>query len=66
MLYEKELKLKYITDNRGRKRSVILSIKKFNEIIEDLEDLAAAAERKEETTLSNTKLIQELKKDEII
>lgn len=30
---------KYITDNKGKKISVVLPIKDFNAIIEDLEDL---------------------------
>ena len=33
----------YITDEKGKKKSVILSISKFQELIKDIEDLATAA-----------------------
>ncbi len=38
----------YITDENGNKKAVILSISDFQELIEDLEDLAAIAERRDE------------------
>ncbi|MDR9402401.1 MAG: hypothetical protein RI580_03080 [Halothece sp. Uz-M2-17] len=56
----------YITDQQGKKKSVILPISEFEELIEDMEDLAAVAERKEETTTSHEDLIAELKEDGFI
>jgi len=38
----------YITDENGEKKSVILPISEFEELIEDIEDLATVAERREE------------------
>ena len=61
MLNVKEIKMKYITDKKGRKRSVILPIKQFEELMEDLEDLAIVAERRDEGTISHEELIKELK-----
>ncbi|MBX3163763.1 MAG: hypothetical protein KF900_04735 [Bacteroidetes bacterium] len=37
---------KYITDNKGKKISVVLPIKDFNAIIEDLEDIRLYDEAK--------------------
>jgi len=37
----------YITDAKGRRKSVILSIHEFEELMEDLHDLAVLAERKD-------------------
>jgi hypothetical protein len=66
MLNVKEIKMKYITDKKGRKRSVILPIKQFEELMEDLEDLAIVAERRDEGTISHEELIKELKANGII
>ncbi len=56
----------YITDDKGKKLSVIIPISDFKELIEDLEDLAAIAERRNESTISHEDLIEELKKDGLI
>jgi len=49
-----------------KKTSVILSLTTFEELLEDLEDLAAVAERREEPTISHDDLIRELKDDGLI
>ena len=41
----------FITDADGNKVSVILPINEYQELLEDLEDLAAIAERKDEITI---------------
>ena len=51
-------KEKFITDEKGRKRAVILDIKLYQEILEDLENLRLLAERREEATSS----LQEVEK----
>ena len=43
----------YITDEKGKKKSIILSISKFQELIEDIEDLAAVAERRVECSCAS-------------
>jgi hypothetical protein len=42
---------------------VILSLAKFQDLIEDLEDLTAIAERRDEQTISHNFLLNELKQD---
>ncbi len=60
------LNLQYITNNNGDKISVILSIKEFENLLEDLEDLAIVAERKDEELISHRDVVKELKQDGII
>ena len=38
----------YITNDAGEKLSVVLSIEEYQEILEDYEDLAIVADRKDE------------------
>ena len=45
-------KERFITDEKGRKRAVILDIKLYNEMLDDLEDLRLLAERRDEATSS--------------
>jgi hypothetical protein len=53
----------YITDEQGQRTSVILPIAEFETLLEDIEDLASVAERREEPTISHEDLLAELKKD---
>lgn len=41
---------RYIVTPKGEKTGVVLSIKEYNELLEDLADLAIIAERKDEPT----------------
>ena len=66
MINTKELALNYITNESGEKTSVILPIAQFEELLEDIEDLAIAAERRDEPTVSHADLLAELKQDGII
>ena len=56
----------YITNENGEKLSVVLSVEEFEAILEDYEDLAIVAERKDESSISHDKLLEELKTDELI
>lgn len=66
MLNLKELKVQYITDETGTKSAVVLSMDAFQALLEDLEDLAAAAERRDEPTISHDDLLAELKRDGLL
>lgn len=66
MLDLKQLEVQYVTNQTGEKTAVILPIAEFQELIEDIEDLAAVAERREEPTVSHEDLIAELKRDGLI
>jgi len=66
MLDVKHLELEYVTNREGDKTAVILPINNFQELMEDIEDLAAVAERREEPTISHEQLLAELKEDGLI
>jgi hypothetical protein len=66
MLDVKHLDLEYVTNREGDKTAVILPINRFQELMEDIEDLAAVAERREEPTISHEQLLAELKEDGLI
>lgn len=55
------LRAQYITDESGERVSVILPMVNFKALTEDIEDLAAVAERRDESTVSHQQLIDELK-----
>lgn len=66
MININDLNPEYITDEHGNKKSVILPIEEFEELMEDIEDLAIIAERRKEPTISHEQLIEELKEDGLI
>ena len=61
-----ELHLQYITDETGEKTSVIVPLAQFQELVEDIEDLATAAERREESTISHEESVTVLKRDGLL
>ncbi len=66
MLDIKQLEVQYVTDQTGVKTGVLMPIAEFEELLEDIEDLAAVAERREEPTVSHEDLVVELKRDGFI
>jgi hypothetical protein len=59
----KEIKVQYISDESGERTGVVLPIQKFQELLEDIQDLATLAERRDEPTVSHEALLAELKRD---
>jgi hypothetical protein len=62
----KQDNLQYVTNHAGEKTAVILPINEFEELLEDLQDLATIAERREEPSISHEELLAELKRDGLI
>jgi hypothetical protein len=56
----------FVTDAEGRQTGVVLPIDEYYELIEDLADLAAAAERAGESTVSHEKVRAQLKRDGLL
>ena len=56
----------YITDDQGHKTAVILPLDAYTELLEDLSDLAALAERRGEDTVSHKELVDSLKADGLV
>ena len=61
-----DLAPQFVTDTDGKKTAVILSIEKYTELIEDLQDLAVIAERRDEPSISHAQVVAELKKDDYL
>ncbi len=59
----RELQAQYITDAAGNKTAVILPLEEYEELLEDLQDLAALAERRDEPTISHEDVVARLKRD---
>jgi hypothetical protein len=56
----------FIIDSEGKKTGVILSFKNYERLLEDLHDLAVAAERREEKPISLNDMKRRLKQDGLI
>ncbi len=57
----KQPKSEFITDANGKKKAVILDIKLYEEIMEDLEDLRLLTGTKDEATVSLSEVEEGLK-----
>jgi len=59
-------KIQYIVDEKGKRTSVIIPLNEYEELLEDLHDLAVIAERRDEPTVSFEKLKKKLKADGLL
>lgn len=59
-------KKQYIVDESGNKIAIVLPLEKYEQLLEDLNDLAMIAERKNEPTISFDELKNRLKADDLI
>lgn len=59
-------KVQYIVDEKGERTAVVLPIHEYEELLEDLHDLAVIAERREEPTVPFEELKKKLKKDGLL
>jgi PHD/YefM family antitoxin component YafN of YafNO toxin-antitoxin module len=66
MIEVQNFQAQFITDENGKKTAVILPIEEFEELLEDLEDLAVMAERREEPTISFEEVMKRLKRDRLL
>lgn len=56
----------FIVDESGIKKAIILPMEDYEELLEDIHDLAVIAERKDEPTISFENLKKKLKADGLI
>ena len=59
---KKAVAVQYVTDDKGRKTSVILPVDTYEEMLEDIQDLVAVAERRSDEKLSLVEMKKRLKK----
>jgi len=50
----------YITSQSGRKKAVVLPIREYQRLLEDLHDLSVVAERRDELTIPLAEMKQRL------
>jgi len=68
-IQEKEMTtedVQYVVDEKGDRTAVIVPIGEYEELIEDLHDLAIIAERREEPTVALDELRKKLIKDGLL
>lgn len=53
--------IEYIVDEKGRKKSVVMSYRAFTELMEDIADLKVIEERRNESSIDLDVIIAELK-----
>ncbi len=58
--------LQYLTDEAGNKTAVVLPIPDYEKLLEDIDDLAAIAERRGEPTIPHEEFKAELRRDGLI
>jgi len=63
MTTDRGLHPQYVTDPEGRKTAVILPIEEYDELLEDLADMAVVAERRGEPSVPHEQVVAELKED---
>jgi hypothetical protein len=61
-----EMQLKYVTDEKGEKTAVILPIDEFEELLEDIQDMAVLLERRDEPTIPFEEVIVKLKESGVL
>lgn len=66
MVNVRELQAQYVTDDAGKKVAVILPIEEFEDLLEDLEDVAVLLERRDEPTISFEDVVARLKKNGLL
>ncbi len=57
---------KFIIDKKGKKTAVIIPVDEYDELMEDIHDLAVVAERQEEDAISFSELKKKLSKDGLL
>ena len=62
----KPLQEKYVVDSNGKKAAVIIPVKRYERLLEDLHDLAVVAERREEKPISLEEMKRRLRKDGLL
>lgn len=60
---EGRMSAQHVSDEARRRTAVLLPIEDYERLLEDLQDLAAIAERRDEPTVSHEDSVAELKRD---
>ena len=55
--------LQYLTDENGERTAVVLPLTDYERLLEDLDDLAVVAERRDEPVIPHAQFVAELSRD---
>ena len=55
--------VQFLTDKKGRKTAVVLPVDDYEKLLEDLDDLAVIAERRDEKTIPHAEFKKGLKRN---
>jgi hypothetical protein len=58
--------LQYLTDGDGKKTAVVLPLEDYEELLEDLEDLAVISERRDEPAVPHEDFVNQLRADGLL
>ncbi|MEK7949284.1 hypothetical protein [Luteolibacter soli] len=58
--------VKFITDEHGARTGVVMEIADYENLLEDLHDLAAIADRRSEPTIPHEEFLQQLRADGLL
>ena len=56
----------YVVNDQGKKTAILLPIRKYQKLLQDLHDLAVVAERKDEEPISLVEMKKRLKRDGLL
>jgi len=59
-------KQQFLIDSEGKKTAVVLPMRRFQRLLEDIHDLSVVAERREEPTISLRELKRRLRADGLL
>ena len=65
-MYGRHTDEQFLVDAKGKRKGVLLSMARYEQLTEDLHDLAVVAERREEEPISFDEMMLRLKKDGIL
>lgn len=57
---------KFILDAKGKKKAIVIPYRAYEDLLEDIHDLAIIAERRDEKTISHEEMKKRLKKDGLL
>jgi hypothetical protein len=59
-------KVQFITDSKGEKTAAVLPLAEYEKLLEDLDDLATIADRRDEPTIPHEEFKRKLKRNGIL
>ena len=59
-------KEQYVVNTKGKKTAVVLPIKRYEQLVEDLQDLAVVAERRDEESITLEEMKGRLEEDGLL